>query len=37
MTPWELAACVQGHNRAQGGDAPLKPPSDEAFDRMLLH
>jgi hypothetical protein len=35
MTPWELAACVQGFNIANGGDTQIEPPSDEDFDRML--
>jgi len=35
MTMWELAACVEGYNAANGGEAAIEPPTDEAFDRML--
>lgn len=35
MTPWELAACVQGYNVVHGGEQAVEPPSDEQFNKML--
>jgi transposase len=35
MTMWELAACVDGFNRANAPSEDLAPPTDEEFDRML--
>jgi hypothetical protein len=35
MTQWELAACVDGYNRAHAGDdTPPDPMSSEEFDAM---
>jgi hypothetical protein len=35
MTPWELAACVDGYNHAHGGeDFEPPPPSAEEFEAM---
>lgn len=35
MTPWQFAACVEGWNKAQGGND--KPPgmSPDRFDQIL--
>jgi hypothetical protein len=30
MTLWEIAAAIEGHNRANGGGKP-QPPSDAEF------
>jgi len=35
LTLWELAAAIDGYNKAQGGEASTEAPSDEEFDRML--
>lgn len=32
---WELAACVDGVNRANNPEEKLEPPTDEEFDAML--
>lgn len=32
---WELVAAIDGHNRANGGDAPLDPPTDAEMDALL--
>jgi Phage tail tube protein, GTA-gp10 len=31
---WEIAACIRGHNKANGPGGP-EPPSNEEFDAML--
>lgn len=36
MTIWEVAACVDGFNRANGAEAPVEPPSNAEFDEMLV-
>lgn len=33
MTLWELAAAIDGYNRAQGGEGKPSPPSDDDFER----
>jgi hypothetical protein len=35
LTLWELAAAIDGHNKAQGGDVPMEAPSDDEFEQML--
>lgn len=35
MSPWQLAACVDGYNRAQGAEEPLPELTNEEFDAML--
>lgn len=35
VTLWEIVAAVDGYNRANGGEAPIEPPTDEEFDAML--
>jgi hypothetical protein len=35
MTMWELAACVEGVNYANGPSDAMEAPTDEEFDRML--
>jgi len=32
---WELAACVDGINRANGAEANPEPPSNDDFDLMV--
>jgi hypothetical protein len=32
---WQLAACVDGWNRAHGAAPKPEPPSDAEFDRMI--
>lgn len=36
MTLWELAACADGFNRANGGEETVQPPSNDEFDQMLM-
>jgi hypothetical protein len=35
MTVWELAACIDGYNAAQGGDRDPEPMSSAEFDDMI--
>jgi hypothetical protein len=35
MTLWELAACVDGYNQAQGGEPPLEAPTPEEFQALI--
>lgn len=35
MTVWELAACIDGYNAAQGGEAQPEPPTPDEFDAMI--
>lgn len=35
MSPWQLAAQLEGWNQAQGGEAKSTPPSDEEHDALL--
>lgn len=42
MTMWELAACVDGYNRAHGPDQMPEPPTADEFAQLkrnagLLH
>jgi hypothetical protein len=35
---WELAACIDGFNRANGGEDAIAPPTDQEFeDAKRLH
>jgi hypothetical protein len=35
MTLWELAACVDGYNAANGGDPAVEPPTEEELEDMM--
>ena len=35
ITTWELAACVEGWNRAHGAEEKPAPMSNDEFDAML--
>jgi hypothetical protein len=35
MTLWEFAACVDGFNRANGGDERPEPMTPEEFDEAV--
>jgi hypothetical protein len=35
QTLWEIIAAIDGHNRVQGGEDKLEPPSDAQFEAML--
>ena len=35
QTLWEIVAAIEGHNRVQGGEDELDPPSDAQFDALL--
>lgn len=35
VTLWEIVASVDGHNRANGAEEQIDPPSDAEFDKML--
>jgi hypothetical protein len=32
---WQFAACVDGWNKAHGGEPKLEAPSDDEFDAMI--
>lgn len=32
---WELAACVDGYNRANGAEEAVAAPTNDEFDEML--
>jgi hypothetical protein len=34
-TLWELAACVDAYNRANGAEEQPEPPSSQEFDDMI--
>ena len=34
MTLWELAAAIEGYNRANGAEDKPAPPSDEEFEAL---
>jgi hypothetical protein len=36
MTQWELAACADGFNKANGGEETLEPPTSEEFEEMKV-
>lgn len=35
MSFWQLGACVDGYNSANGGGEKIEPPSDAEFEQML--
>jgi hypothetical protein len=35
MTLWEFAACVDGYNRANGGDEEVEPMTAQEFDEAV--
>lgn len=35
MTPWQFASCINGWNKAQGGDDKPAPMSGSRFDELL--
>ena len=36
QTLWEIVAAIEGHNRVQGGEEKLEPPSDAQFDALMV-
>jgi len=35
MSLWQFAACIEGYNKAQGGEDKPEPMSSDEFDAML--